>query len=78
MKDTYSVSPNRKRPSGVEILPAVKNWFLVIEVFGVSLDQCFYDLPVNPSWAFVRDDGDIVVVECTGGDLDLRKGEGHM
>ncbi len=74
---TYSFSPNGKRPSGVEILPAVENWFLVIKVVGMSLDQCFNNLPVHSPWAFVWDNGHIIVVECTGGDLDLQGGQGQ-
>lgn len=44
------------------------------EVVSVSLDKCFYDLAIDPTGAFVRDNGHIIVVQCTGGNFDLQQG----
>ena len=46
------------------------------EIVGVSLDQCFNNLTVDSARTFVRDNGHVIVIERTGGDLDLRGREG--
>ena len=38
----------------------------------MSLDQCFDDLTVDSSGAFVWEDADVIMVESTGGDLYLK------
>lgn len=47
------------------------------KIVSVSLDQCFNDLTVDSAWTFIRDNGHVIVVECTGGDLDLGGGWGE-
>lgn len=46
----------------------------MVKIVGMSLDKCFYDLTIDSAWTFVGHNGHVIVVECTGGDLDLVNG----
>ena len=72
----HPISSNGQQPSGVEVLPPIKDWFLLPKELLVCVDQNLDDLAVDFPRAFVRCYGHIVVVETAVGDLYLMGGGG--
>ena len=73
-EESYPVSSNGQWFSGVEVLPTVKDRFLVDKIVCMALDQGLYYLPVDSAWTLVRNDGYIIVVEDTVWNLHLQGG----
>ena len=71
---SYPISSNGKWLSGVEVLPTIKDRFLIDKVVCMALDQGLHYLPVHPARTLVRNNGHIVVVEDTVWNLHLQGG----
>ena len=62
---------NWKRISNIEVTSAVKNWLFGSKDLAITMNHGFNDVPVDFSWALIRGNGDIVVMNISSWHVNL-------
>ena len=68
---SHPVSSNGEGFSRVQVLPPIKDWFLLAKVLLVSVDQSLYNLAIHSARTLVRGDCDVIMVERAVWNFDL-------